>query len=297
MAPPLHLESFNRIVYDLLIGRIKEKDANAKQASLESNIADFEQAMWHIFTPDPNTIIVSLNLGCYGQLQQYGAQNFIKNIYGPLLVAPEQGFNVTLRLLTNSPPPNGMTVEQMCMKVAQLHRNLIASPIAIACDAVSNRRQLNIMQVDYRPSESMWVRTNGDRVAVIFSINFTDPDDIVFGRVFLQEFGKNLSGAPAVDIKLRDPPRELQGMRLKPVEGYVTFMLENRHFSPQQRDKTFNMLVQFRDYLHYHLKCSKAYLHIRMRARVALLLQVLNRAKQELPKEKKTASGRTFVRR
>jgi hypothetical protein len=31
-----------------------------------------------------------------------------------------------------------------------------------------------------------------------------------------------------------------------------------------------------------------------MRNRVDQLLKVLNRAKQELPKEKKTASGRTF---
>ena len=153
------------------------------------------------------------------------------------------------------------------------------------------------MQIDYRPAESYWVRTNGDRVAVIFSIKFTDPDDIVFGKVFLTEFSKNLSGAPAVDVKLREPPRDIAHCRNLTADGYVTFMLENRHFAPKQLDKTLNMLVQFRDYLHYHLKCSKAYLHIRMRTRVTSLLQVLNRAKQELPKEKKTASGRSFVRK
>jgi actin related protein 2/3 complex subunit 2 len=156
---------------------------------------------------------------------------------------------------------------------------------------------MEMMQIDYRPTESFWVRTNGDRVQVIFSIKFSDPDDAVFGRVYLSEFGKNLSGAPAVDVKHREPPRELANMRNANADGYVTFMLENRHYSPRQLDKTLNMLVQFRDYLHYHLKCSKAYLHIRMRTRVDLLLQVLNRAKQELPKEKKTASGRTFTRK
>lgn len=185
----------------------------------------------------------------------------------------------------------------MAMCVAQMHRNLIAAPIALACNAVLNRRNLDIMQVDYRPYESMWVKTNGDRVAVIFSIKFTDVDDVVFGKVFLTEFAKNLSGAPAVDVKLREPPRDIAHCRGLNADGYVTFMLENRHFAPRQIEKTLNMLVQFRDYLHYHLKCSKAYLHIRMRTRVDLLLQVLNRAKQELPKEKKTASGRTFVRK
>lgn len=45
------------------------------------------------------------------------------------------------------------------------------------------------------------------------------------------------------------------------------------------------------------VKCSKAYMHSRMRHRVAEFLKVLNRAKPELAeKERKTASGRTFRR-
>lgn len=46
----------------------------------------------------------------------------------------------------------------------------------------------------------------------------------------------------------------------------------------------------------YHIKCSKAYMHDRMRKRVDSLLQVLNRAKAEPlePKEKKTMTGKTF---
>lgn len=38
----------------------------------------------------------------------------------------------------------------------------------------------------------------------------------------------------------------------------------------------------FRDYLHYHIKCSKAYMHSRMRTRVAEFLKVLNRAKPDV---------------
>ena len=36
-----------------------------------------------------------------------------------------------------------------------------------------------------------------------------------------------------------------------------------------------------RDYLHYHLKCTKAALHNRMRAKTADFLKMLNRAKPE----------------
>jgi len=45
------------------------------------------------------------------------------------------------------------------------------------------------------------------------------------------------------------------------------------------------------------MKCSKAYLHTRMRERVRTFLQVLNRAKSTPEStEKKTITGRTFRR-
>ena len=69
----------------------------------------------------------------------------------------------------------------------------------------------------------------------------------------------------------------------------------------------------FRDYFHYHIKASKAYIHSRMRKRTADFLQgeawpwmpfrvnfrltdaVLRRARPDQEeKERKTASGRTF---
>ncbi|PKY50101.1 Arp2/3 complex, 34kDa subunit p34-Arc, partial [Rhizophagus irregularis] len=44
--------------------------------------------------------------------------------------------------------------------------------------------------------------------------------------------------------------------------GYVTLVLLPRHFA---RGKTISQIQLFRDYLHYHIKCSKAYMHPRMR--------------------------------
>lgn len=115
---------------------------------------------------------------------------------------------------------------------------------------------------------------------------------------------KNLSGAPAVDTKIVDqrdaacqPPKELQSVRHSAAGAYVTFVLEGRHFVGKNRDTTISLLQTFRNYLHYHIKCNKANLHIRMRKRVVLLLQILNRAKHIVDKEKKTATGRTFIRK
>ena len=73
-------------------------------------------------------------------------------------------------------------------------------------------------------------------------------------------------------------------------------MLSPRHFAnPTQALATINRIQLFRDYLHYHIKCSKAYMHSRMRHRVAEFLKILNRAKPEVATtDRKTATGRTF---
>ena len=53
-------------------------------------------------------------------------------------------------------------------------------------------------------------------------------------------------------------------------------------------------LGTFYAFVALHIKCSKAYMHSSMRRRAGSLLQVLNRAKPDVDREKKTASGRTF---
>uniref|UniRef100_A0A183C5K9 Arp2/3 complex 34 kDa subunit n=1 Tax=Globodera pallida TaxID=36090 RepID=A0A183C5K9_GLOPA len=77
--------------------------------------------------------------------------------------------------------------------------------------------------------------------------------------------------------------------------GYITFVLFPRHTNKKARDNTISLIHTFRDYLHYHIKCSKVYLHSRMRSKTNDFLKVLNRALPETKLEKKTISGRTFV--
>jgi actin related protein 2/3 complex subunit 2 len=92
----------------------------------------------------------------------------------------------------------------------------------------------------------------------------------------------------------RDPPLEIRhvpGLRKTEDIGYVTFVLFPRHFANASvAEATISHIQLFRDYLHYHIKCSKAYMHSRMRHRVAEFQKVLNRAKTEVAvTERKTA--------
>ena len=66
-------------------------------------------------------------------------------------------------------------------------------------------------------------------MTVIFSTIFKDQDDVIIGKVFLQEFreGRKASQtAPAVLYSLGEPPLELKGLpgaRVGDNVGYITF--------------------------------------------------------------------------
>ena len=163
-----------------------------------------------------------------------------------------------------------------------------------------------LIPIQYRADEAMYILPAADRVTVVFSTRFAEETDRIFGKVFLQEFvdarrQPSIQNAPQVLYSNREPPleiRQVPGLTRTDDTGFVTFVLFPRHFQhPDVRATTISHIQLFRDYLHYHIKCSKAYMHSRMRSRVSEFLKVLNRAKPELAeKERKTASGRTFRR-
>jgi len=297
MAPPLTLESYNRIVYDVVHTQLTTEKAE----EVDITIADFNQVIWHLSTAD-GKLNVSISCKCWNQIKANGGEEYFKKVYGSLLTRPEPKFDVTIAITLGKVYPEA-DAAKISRLASRMSRNLLASVLHKMMDQASQRAAGGkVIQIDYRPNESVWFKQDGDRVVVIFSIAFDDPDDVVFGHVFLNEFSKNMPGAPACDTYLKDPPSELAGIRGLHAHGYASFLLEARHYQPNKRENTCDVVLTFRNYLHYHIKCSKAYLHIRMRARVSSLLQVLNRARQEVPvamgpRQAGGAPKRSFVRR
>ena len=95
-------------------------------------------------------------------------------------------------------------------------------------------------------------------------------------------------------------PGELRGAPPALAEGanggYVSLVLFRRHVTGggKRLEAAIWSLCTFYAFVALHIKCSKAYMHTSMRRRTGSLLQVLNRAKPDVEREKKTASGRTF---
>jgi actin related protein 2/3 complex, subunit 2 len=115
----------------------------------------------------------------------------LRREYGDLLVAPLEGYNVTLSLDFNSQLPKGDLNEdwpKLVHKIAMLKRNCFAAVFEkyfeyqVKQDSGTHKRAV----IHYRDDETMYVDASADRVVVIFSTVFKDPDDNVIGRVFME---------------------------------------------------------------------------------------------------------------
>ncbi|KAL7627425.1 Arp complex subunit [Parahypoxylon ruwenzoriense] len=305
----------------LLQSVLTERFSGAPPASIDQTVSDFDGVIFHISTPETKTqILVSIQIRCFKELVKYGAEQVLQREYGPYVVAPETGYDFSILVDLENLPAEKEARDELVNKISLLKRNAMAAPFEHAYaeyyklkeDASKYtseeapqgiREGGEVMAIHYRDEEAIYVKASHDRVTVIFSTIFREETDRVFGKVFIQEFvdarRRAIQNAPQVLFR-NDPPLELQGVpgvqaNSSGEVGYVTFVLFPRHLTPQRMPDVISHIQTFRDYFHYHIKASKAYIHSRMRRRTADFLQVLRRARPENEeKERKTASGRTF---
>jgi len=296
----LLLEYHNKIIEDTILEKFDQVDG--KFDTVEIVLADFDGVTFHIFTDQnsKNLLFVSMSIKCYSELKKYGADKVMQEKYGKNLTSAESGYDVTVQIDLASPPQDRA---KFAREIALMKRHALAAPFYSVFADIEAKKPGQMVEIRYRDDEAFFLKPESDRCIVIFSIQFKDLDDVVFAKVFLQEYQdarRTMSNAPSVTYSQKEPPMELKGVRNLKVgdhQGYVSFVLFQPHIAAAKREKTIDNIQTFRNYLHYHLKCSKAYLHTRMRNRVRTFLQVLNRAKSAPEStEKKTATGRTFKR-
>lgn len=288
------LEENNRVIYETL----KAKFSAEKPESVNVTAVDFDGVQYQISNPgnDKGVITLSAKMRVYEDLVEHGVEDLLKREYGDSFIAVEDGYDVTLKYDIASLPNDKDAVAK---KASLLKRNCFSAVFEKYFKMQENETASDKMAVvHYHEEEAMYISAQTDRVTVIFSTLFKDPDDIIIGRVFLQEFKdarKQYQQAPQVLFSYGEPPRELagqSGVLQGDNVGFVTFVLFPRHTSPNNRENTINLIHQFRTYLHYHIKCSKAYLHSRMRSKTSTFLKVLNRAKPEAMTDKDKKYGK-----
>ncbi|KAL7751616.1 Arp complex subunit [Sorochytrium milnesiophthora] len=314
------LDAQHPVLEETLLGRFEAE----KHDSLDVRVADFDGASYHFTTPDASQkskVMMSFSLRCFKELVGLGALDVLKKTYGKYVVDTEPGYDYSL--LVDCAAIDNDEKRQILDTFPLLKRNAMAAIFYNAFSATTEKQSSEMMQINYREGEGIYVQAMPDRVTVIFSTLFKEETDRIFAKVFLQQMLRILTvcfyvcqefvdarrqascqNAPQVLYTSRDPPLELRNLpnvHTGDNVGYVTFVLFPRHFATDEaREGSITRVLMFRNYLHYHIKCSKAYMHSRMRARVDSFLKIINRAKPEptgAAAEKKTASGRTFVRR
>jgi actin related protein 2/3 complex, subunit 2 len=218
-----------------------------------------------------------------------------------LEITPAEGYNVAIQFDCDNIPGDPT---QFLTTVSELKRHIAGGPLDRAFSALLAKTSAVAPPsvVEYRKTEAMFICPSTSKVTVIFQVDFNDITDKAVAKVFLQEFveaQRAVRTAPPVNYS-KEPPGELVGLSYAfkgDTAGFISFALEERHISGNGKEKAITLLTGFRNYLHYHIKCSKTYLHMRMRKRVAGWMQVLNRAVPEESGEKKTAAGKSFVRK
>lgn len=298
-----------------------------KREACEIMFDDFDEVSYKI-TSDPETpniINVNVAVRSINELKQHGTQSYLDTLFPGLEVAPEPNFDVCIRFDCDNLPDRYPTPLAFLDTISDLKRHLIGAPLLQAFNGLENKVSApNVVAIDYRLTtreveyadeagnitktyghrlpEYMFISTADNKITVIFYVDFSDNTDRAMARVFLQEFveaQRTVRTAPPVSFS-REPPGEIAHLKFdwRPdAAGFISFAIEDRHIKGDKKETVTTMLVGFRSYLHYHIKCSKTYLHIRMRKRVAGWLQVLNRSIPEKETEKKTSAGKTFVRK
>ncbi|QIW96438.1 hypothetical protein AMS68_001956 [Peltaster fructicola] len=294
----LLLDCQNVLIESLLRDRF---NPDATPVAIDQVVSDFDNVSFHISTPNAKTqILVSIRVKCWAELVQYGAQDVLQRVYGAYIVQPESGYDFSVQVDLEQLPQLQEEKDELIRRISLLKRNAMAAPYEQAFAEYDTLREEaskytsesapqgvkeggEVRAIHYREEEAIYIKASHDRVTVIFSTVFREETDRVFGKVFLQEFvdarRRAIQNAPQVMFR-SEPPLELQGVRGlasgKGDVGYITFVLFPRHLQAQRREDVISHIQTFRDYFHYHIKASKAYIHSRMRRRTADFLQAPN---------------------
>eukprot|EP00299_Pterocystis_sp_00344_P007195 c2215_g1_i1.p1 GENE.c2215_g1_i1~~c2215_g1_i1.p1 ORF type:complete len:312 (-),score=56.42 c2215_g1_i1:47-982(-) len=301
----LHLQTEHLIVKDVILNRFK----STRGEPVDTKVCDFDHAQYHILVTaeEKNIMKVSANVRGAAVILNNPTYRAVFDEYFGSYAFPEteSSYDITLAIKLDELPPSDAEKEALATLFARIKRYILGSPLLAMGRALDKKSPLtSSLAVEVRYGEYVYFVPRPDRIAVIFDISFKDPTDIAVAKVFMQGFteasrAKGSATAPqplfmtTAPTEITDEP-ELKSTTLKNQSriGFLSFGVQPRHVEAKSLDNTVDRFVQFRAYLHYHIKCAKSQMHSRMRKRVEHLLQVLNRAIPDVPK---VGEARSFL--
>jgi len=294
------LKSDSAVIYESL--KLKNSTEHEKSFKyLDAHFSDHAQAHFHLtHQHERGELLLSLRMPAWEDIRNFNNGTAIKKyVQEPFEAAKlawleeekaEKGYDISVAC------PSATLTDAQISLLATLRQRIFAAPLREIIDTQKSgtKASNSAIQISLGDKETFAVAAVADHIVVIFATIFPDPTDIVLAKVFLQELHDtrkqqlSVQDAPAVVLG-REPPADVAHLfpkRKGDNLDYISFVLFPRHYaSNEQIERLSALLPTFRDYLHYHLKCSKAYLHGRMRAKTSDFLKILNRAKPEISKQ------------
>ena len=229
-----------------------------------------------------------------------GSSELIARLFPGLDSTPDVSFDLCLQFDCDIYANNTEFLDN----ISSIKRHIMGGPLHKEFSALLNGTSTikPPLVFPYRPNECFFIFSSESKIVVGFSVDMQDSTDRAMAKIFLQEFVESqraVRTAPPVSFS-KDVPGELLGSNINLKDssvGFILFSIEKRYIEGNKMDNVITLLTGFRSYLLYHIKCTKTYLQMRMRKRVAGWLQVLNRAVPTTETEKKTATGKTFIRK
>jgi len=300
------LEPGNRILAETVQSQIiRENPSEEKRDAIDVRLCDFDDTSYRVVidAKERDTLRVSISIPCFNSVKDFGGSAGLAKAYGGYVQAsPDAGYDATLVVDLNA--LGTVKPETLVQNLSLLKANLIGGVFDyFFSNLLKGGAKLDHFKFDLRADTSIFFVPASDRVTVIYSLDFKDRVDRAVARVFLQEFvdaRRSLGAAPPCAFG-PNPPAELKVFGVTEPSGnlgFLTFSVLKSHLDRDKKDKVISVLQVFRNYLQYHIKCSKSYFHSRMRLRVAALIAVLNRAKMEplVAGAARTITGKTFTR-
>lgn len=279
-------------------------DSKGVRLPIDVRLCDFDDVAYRVVIDAAalNIMKVSMSLPCWSSIAPNGGETALNTIYGPLVQAePESGYDLTLVVDLDNLPA-GETQASLVDKIAKFKPNIVGGAFDHHFQALIDGKTSNTStgtRFNLRNDTTVFLFPRADRVTVVYSLEFNDRVDSAIAKVFMQEFvdaRRKMGAAPPCTFGV-NPPLEMKEFGITEPTGnlgFISFAVLKQHLDGARKTKVIDVLTTFRNYVQYHLKCSKSYFHSRMRARVVSLLKILNRAKVVNPdeKEKKTISGK-----
>ena len=215
---------------------------------------------------------------------------------GYLVEEPEVGKAlVAIRVPVDPEEPTATITDPGLLIAAQLRHFMLFSFFEVWHDKLygsSDRANAQMseegaqftMRIPYHPGQGIYLYANRGVPQCTICLRVLDPDLQLFVQAFLQEMKAcKVSGSPGIGVTRGAAP-QMAGT-LAPVEPqdeasfWLSFSLSKRTLDPSSHGAAVLQIINFYNTILYHIGTMRSALHARMRARVAGLLQVLNRAK------------------